>query len=294
MNGLAANNFAKISLLEAFNAIHDFDVICITETFLDSDYLDGDKRLGLQGYDMIRSDHPSNTKRGGVCIYYKKYLPLVKRDDIFPLSECLVCEISMKKSKCFVTCVYHSPSQSLEEFNNFCIGFESICTNIALESPFCSFIFGDFNAKCTNWWSSGVNNLNGMELDNLSTFLGYSQLINEPTNFEPNKTPSCIDLIFASQPNLVSESGVIASLCSSCRHQITFAKTKFKVILPPTYEREVWHFNRAEINLIRRSISNFNWDKALDKLATNDQVELFTNTLLNIFRNFIPHETIKV
>ena len=234
-----------------------------------------------------------NAKRGGVCIFYKKYLPLVKRDDISPLSECLVCEINVKKSKCFITCVYRSPSQSLEEFNDFCIGFESICTNIALESPFCSFIFGDFNAKCTNWWSSGVNNHNGLELDILSTFLGYSQLINEPTNFEPNKIPSCIDLIFASQPNVVSESGVIPSLCSSCHRQITYAKTNFKIILPPSYKREVWHFNRAEINLIRRSISNFNWDKALDKLGTNDQVELFTNTLLNIFRNFIPHETIK-
>ena len=74
---------------------------------------------------------------------------------------------------------------------------------------------------------------------------------------------------------------------------ITYAKTNFKIILPPSYEREVWHFNRAEINLIRRSISNFNWDKAFEKLSTNDQVKLFTDTLLNIFRNFIPHETIK-
>ena len=86
---------------------------------------------------------------------------------------------------------------------------------------------------------------------------------------------------------------VMASLCSSCHHQITYAKTNFKIILPPSYEKEVWHFNRAQINLIRKSISSFNWDKALDKLGTNDQVELFTTTLLNIFRNFIPHETIK-
>ena len=28
----------------------------------------------LEGYNLIRSDHPSNTKRGGVCIYYKESL----------------------------------------------------------------------------------------------------------------------------------------------------------------------------------------------------------------------------
>ena len=26
----------------------------------------------LEGYNLIPSDHPSNTKRGGVCIYYKE------------------------------------------------------------------------------------------------------------------------------------------------------------------------------------------------------------------------------
>ena len=63
LNGIAANNFIKISLLEAYNTIHNFDLICISETFLDSDYSDDDQRLSLQRYDMIRSDHPSNTKK---------------------------------------------------------------------------------------------------------------------------------------------------------------------------------------------------------------------------------------
>ena len=90
LNGIAANNFAKISLLEAYNTIHNFDLICISETFLDSDYSSDDQRLSLQGYAMIRSDHPSNTKRGGVCIYYKEHLPFIRRNDITSLDECIV------------------------------------------------------------------------------------------------------------------------------------------------------------------------------------------------------------
>ena len=38
LNGIAANNFVKISLLEAYNSLHDFDIICISESFLDSNY----------------------------------------------------------------------------------------------------------------------------------------------------------------------------------------------------------------------------------------------------------------
>ena len=96
VNGIAANNFIKVSLLEAYNTIHNFDLICISETFLNSDYSNDDQRLSLQGYDMIRSDHPSNSKRGGVCIYYKEHLPFVRRDDITFLDECLIGEIKIK------------------------------------------------------------------------------------------------------------------------------------------------------------------------------------------------------
>ena len=124
--------------------------------------------------------------------------------------------------------------------------------------------------------------------------MGYSQLITESTNFEPNKNPSCIDLIFTNQPNLISDRGVIASLCSSCHHQIIYAKINFQVVYPPPFNRLVWHFNRAQVNLIQRSIRGFDWKKAFNNLSVNEQVEVFTNTLLNIFKNFIPHELVKV
>ena len=154
-------------------------------------------------------------------------------------------KLKLKTRNALSTCIYRSPNQSVDEVENFLYGFERICTSISLESPFCSFIIGDLNAKCTNWWTRGTSNICGTELYNLSTLLGYSQIINDPTNFEPNKLPTCIDHIYTSQPNLVLESGVLPSLCRTCHHQIIFAKICFKVHLSPIYEREVWHYNRA-------------------------------------------------
>ena len=293
LNGICANNFVKVSLLEAYNAVHNFDIICISETFLDSDHSRDDPRFQLDGYLMERSDHPSDSKRGGVCIYYKEHLPFVKRDDLSLLNECFVGEIKTKGSKCFITCLYRSPSQSPDELSDFLSDFEQICSNIALETPACSIFLGDFNAKCTNWWPDNENNPCGLELFTLSTSFGYTQLIDEPTHFAANKSPSCIDLIFVSQPNLVVESGVHPSLCRQCRHQITFAKLSFKVALPPSYEREIWHYDRARVDLIQRSIKNFDWLKAFRNKCINDQVETFNSVLLNIFRNFIPNEIIK-
>ena len=118
LNRLATNSFFKLSLLEAYNSVHDFDIIC-SETFLNSEISSDDHRLIIQGYTMARSDHPSNTKRGGVCIFYKEHLPFVIRTDIAHLEECLIGEIKIKNSKCFVTCLYRSPSQTADEIDNF-------------------------------------------------------------------------------------------------------------------------------------------------------------------------------
>ena len=292
LNGVASHNFIKISLIEAYNSSHNFDIICLSETFLNSDYPAEDSCLKLQGYDMIRCDFPGNMKRGGVCMYYKEDLPLMRRDDISPLDQCLVAEIKVKQSKCFVSCIYRSPSLTAVETSQFCQDLETTCSNIALENPVCSFILGDFNAKCTNWWSNGTNNSCGLLLNNLMPTYNYSQVINEPTNFEGQKNPSCIDLIFSNQPNLILESGVHPSLTSYCHHQIIFVKINFKIILPPAYRREIWHFKNARIDLIQQSINRFDWEGALGNLDVNKQVEILTETLLNIFRNFIPNEVI--
>ena len=75
-NSLSAHNYAKVFLLKAYVANHRFDIICISETYLDSSTLHDDNNLEIPGYNFIRSDHPSNNERGGICIVYKHFLPL--------------------------------------------------------------------------------------------------------------------------------------------------------------------------------------------------------------------------
>ena len=58
-------------------------------------------RIKIDGYNLIRSDHPSDSKKGGVCVYYKAHVPLDKRDDICTLHNCLVMEIRSQNGKCF-------------------------------------------------------------------------------------------------------------------------------------------------------------------------------------------------
>ena len=121
------------------------------------------------------------------------------------------------------------------------------------------FFSGDFNGHSQFWWPDGDTAAEGKEIENHLSSLGLTQLISEPTNFEPNKTPSCPDLIITDQPNLVLDSGTRASLDSLCHRQIIYCKVNFNIPPPPPFERKIWHFNRANTAAIKRSMGCFPW-----------------------------------
>ena len=114
---------------------------------LDSTISSDDKNLCLDGYKLIRADHPKNLKQGGVCICYRETLP-VKIIQLNYLLEYLVCEINYDNKRIFIVILYRSPSQSTDEFDDFLRGFEGIIDNIDQYNPYFTLITGDFNAHC--------------------------------------------------------------------------------------------------------------------------------------------------
>ena len=72
---MAAHDFIKLLLIEAYIASNNFDIACLFETFLDPSIPNDENRINIAGYSMLRADQPNNTKKGGVCIYYKDFLP---------------------------------------------------------------------------------------------------------------------------------------------------------------------------------------------------------------------------
>ena len=100
-NGLAAHDFIKVPLIEAFICTRNFDILCLSETFLDSKIDLNDENMNIAGYCILRANHPSNNKRRGVCIYFKQSLPLIKRDDLSTMQETIVTEISVENETCF-------------------------------------------------------------------------------------------------------------------------------------------------------------------------------------------------
>ena len=263
LNSISAHNFTKIFLLSAYVLVHNFDIICLSETYLHSEISTDDKNLEIPGYYLLRADHPPSDKTGGVCIFYRTNLPL-RILNISYLSECVTFEISIGKKICRFIHLYRSPSQTQDEFQTF---------------------------KSEDWCSIDITSFEGSELDFLTSQFVLSQIVKETTHILDNSR-SCIDLTFTSQTNMVIDSGVHASLHANCHHQIIYAKFDLNIIYPPPYERTVWHFKHANSDHIKRAIGIFDWESALNYIDANDQVSVFNSTILNIISNFIPSETI--
>ena len=294
LNSVWVDDFSKIDQISAFLEVHEFDIFCIGESFLNSEINDDDQRLAIENYSLIRSDHPSGSKRGGVCIYFRDHLGLEERPELTTLDECLVVEIKTSSGKFFLCVCYRSPSQTSDEFEDFINKWEETIINVNNCSPNSVIFLGDFNVKNSDWWSGDTTDAGGREIQNLATQHGLNQLIGEPTHILPNASSSCIDLIFSSADHLSLDSGVLPSLYPRCHHQIVFCKINFKIPFPPSYKRRIWDFSRANSMAIQRAIDMIDWDIFFEGRDINGQVSLLTETLLNIFSNFVPNKIITV
>ena len=207
LNSIATHDSIKISLLQAYITQHNDDIICLSGTFLNSSIQSHDNRINIGGSNLIRSDHSSDSKKGGLCIYYKEYIPLVKGDDICTLDNHLVTEICSQNEKCFLTCIYRSSSKNHDEFQNFCAKFDTLLSYINDEFPIFSVVTGHFNARNSRWWKNDIINSAGLELDSLASSAGYTQIMDKTTHVI-RSLMSCIDLISFTNVNVIPKNDV--------------------------------------------------------------------------------------
>ena len=98
--------YKNVSLLSANISVHKFDITCPSETYHNFEISSDEDNLEIPGYNIIRNDHPCNTKRGDVCVYYKNTLPF-KLINIKYFQECISFE---KRKCCKFICLYRAPS----------------------------------------------------------------------------------------------------------------------------------------------------------------------------------------
>ena len=143
--------------------------------------------------------------------------------------------------------------QSKTEFDSFASNFDEMCKKVNDENPHCAIYLGNFNAH-----PSECNQL--------------QQLITD-------------------QPNIFINCEIIPSLHTNCHHQINQVPLNIRSP-PPPFSRRVWHYDQAQVHLIKRAISDYDWITEYNLCSTdpNLQVKHLTAVLNNVLTNFIPHD----
>ena len=159
----------------------NIDIICLSKTYLDSTIQWDNDNLEIPGYNLVRSDHPSNNKRGGVCIYYKASSPLRVINICF-LQECIILEIMIGDKQCSLVALYRSFSQNQDEFDSFSKNLEITLDKLALNNPFMLVVIGDLNAKSKNWYPLDRTTYEGNIIETITSHFGLHQLIHDPTH----------------------------------------------------------------------------------------------------------------
>ena len=152
----------KLSLLNAYNAALNYDFICLTETYLDSTV--DPNNLLINGYNLLRADHPENVKRSGMFLYYRENLTL-QLVDIPYIEQCILCEINIQNTAGYVAVIYRSPSQSSNEFEEFLVNFDKLLNQVNMLKSSFTVILGDFNARSRSWWSDDITSYEGSHID---------------------------------------------------------------------------------------------------------------------------------
>ena len=128
-------DFNELRSLKNFLTSETPDILCVVETWLDSNALD--LELHVDGYQFFRRDRGS--RGGGIIVYFRSDLICTHRKDLvahFPnFNEIMVCEISAHLEKFFLVNFYRPPnadqtfndnlSDILSKINNDCLYFKS-------------------------------------------------------------------------------------------------------------------------------------------------------------------------
>ena len=73
LNSLAKDNFERIRLIEAHNALFKYDLISICETSL-NDSVELPETL-INDYTFVSANNPANVRHGGVGLFFKNSSP---------------------------------------------------------------------------------------------------------------------------------------------------------------------------------------------------------------------------
>ncbi|CAJ0940425.1 unnamed protein product [Ranitomeya imitator] len=266
----------KMEELEAEISTGNFDIVGITETWLDESY---DWAVNLQGYSLFRKDR-KNRRGGGVCLYVKSCLKSTLREDISEGNEdveSIWVEIHGGKNgnKILIGVCYKPPNitESMESLLLKQID-EAATHNEVL-------VMGDFNYPDINWETETCETHKGNRFLLITKKNYLSQLVQNPT-----RGAALLDLILSNRPDRITNLQVVGHLGNSDHNIVQFHLSFTRGTCQGV--TKTLNFRKAKFEQLRDALNLVDWDNILRNENTDNKWEMFKNILNRQSKRFIP------
>jgi len=264
-------------MLQALICVLNVYIIGITESWLTPDI--GDAEVQLAGYEMFRRDR-DNARGGGVLLYGRHSLLPSEFHTSASFCDQVWCKLG---NLCNGLCYRSSNVNIVGEDNN-----EHLLDLITEVGNKHVLLMGDFNFPSIDW-----NNFMAMPTEDSFTkaFLKVvedsflSQHVTVPT-----RGNSVFDLVFSTEPDLVSDVKIIENLDKIDHSMLTFyLHLDYTVDHSRTVRRD---YNKGDYDSIRKALSVIDWSALNNSTSTVEEYRnSFKAILAQLEEKFIPTKT---
>ena len=271
----------KLDELSLLATAHNPDIICIVEILLEGNI--DNTEISIPGYHSNRLDRSRHG--GGVLLYVKnlyQYTVLLKPNGALELLS-VVVQHNITSTRICVSVFYRPPNFLATVLDDLCTYFVTVDM-----TQFANFIVvGDFNTDM-----SSCSHPLFYKLSSAMSTHSLFQMVSDYTHVHHNGSTSTIDLLFTSNPQIISDCSTIPPLSNSdhlgllihlCLKPATPIKTK---------ARSVWRYSFADWDKACEMIEATNWMALLNHSDIDKSWLDWKNAFMNIMEECIPKTTI--
>ena len=249
----------KIDLLRGLACVEKFDIIALTETWLDMSGKVFNPEVKIDGYTLFYKDR-ENRRGGGVALYIRDTLQCcingkIKTDS---KTESLWVDIKEGSQTVVLGLVYRPPNAS-QEINsslwqelNRASKYRQIC------------VLGDFNYRNVDW-DLMIGNRESEEFLKVMQDNFLKQLVIEPT-----RGNNILDLIITNSDDIIEQVDVGGYLGNSDHREIR-CKIKFERAVRDKNVSKIPDFRRGNFEGLRSYLQEIDWHQMVREIST--QVE---------------------
>ena len=247
---------------------------------------------------MFRQDHKTD-KRGGMLLFVDSEFQVVPCKEMAHIAEKFQESFWHwvwygKTSRCLVGVVYRKPNSSRandEELINMIQQAANLARDIL--------VLGDFNLPEISWQDNTARNNFNDGFNTPEEFLlaldtnGLCQHVTMATRARGCNHPSLLDLVITSWEDNIDNLDILAPLGRS-DHSVIEAELLFPLKgCGKTGDcKEVWNYRKGDYQKARELGNSMQWEEQFENKTSDEQYEIFVDTLKNIRNDCIPKKTV--